>query len=169
MQSFEFPQTFFKLWWGLMILSLVFVSLFGFVPDLGKGPQGEKFYYHYPPDPVNVRTLNFFFPIEEHLVLPCVYPIEIKTAYNSYSGNSSLFGQKWTFNHNTKVNKGFDRFEVVEGDGFVNVYQKERNLEEAKNALTEKILIAQKKIDSQGGGLRSSQAYDELKQNLLSD
>lgn len=145
--------------------------LFGLVSnsELGYGTHETKLFYHAPPDPVNIRTLNFFFPVDEHLVLPCVMPIEIKIAYNSYSGDVSIFGEKWTFNHNIRVNKGTNRLEIMEGDGFLNAYTKERNLELNKSSQIEQILVAQKKLDVQGGGLKSDQAYEELKRRLTTD
>lgn len=151
---------------------LAFIASSAPLPDaqeLGRGTPNSKFFYHYPPDPVNVRTLNFFFPIDEHLALPCFMPIEIKIAYNSYSGESSIFGEKWTFNHNIRVNKAGTKLEVVEGDGFINPYNRERNLELTKSSQIEQILIAQKKVDAQAGGLKSAQTYDELKRRLDRD
>lgn len=137
--------------------------------ELGRGDFLTKLYYHHPPDPVNIRTLNFFFPVDDHLVLPCVMPIEIKIAYNSYSGDASIFGEKWTFNHNIRVKKGNGQLEIIEGDGFSNVYIKERNLEENKKAQIEELLIAQRKADSMAGGLKSPSVYDDLRRRLQTD
>ncbi len=137
--------------------------------ELGWGTKDSQFFFHAPPDPVNVRTLNFFFPVDEHLLLPCVMPIEIKIAYNSYSGDMSSFGEKWTFNHNIRVSKDGSQLNVLEGDGFLNTFTKERNLEEAKTAQIERLIIAQKKADVQSGGLKQSQVYDELKRRWATD
>lgn len=136
---------------------------------LGYGDRDSTFFYHWPPDPVNIRTLNFFFPIEDHYSLPCFAPIEIKMAYNSYSGGSSIFGDKWTFNHNIRVNRAPGKLEIVEGDGFTNVYTKERNLEEAKSKQIEMLIVAQKKIDVQSGGIKAPTIYEELKRRLNSE
>lgn len=152
-----------------LIFSLSVTASASHEESLGYGPQGTTFFYHYPPDPVNVRTLNFFLPIEDHFALPCYAPIELKMAYNSYSGNSSIFGDKWTFNHNIRVKRAPARIEVLEGDGFTNVYTKERNLEEAKTAQIEKILVAQKKVDVQAGGIKSPTAYEELRRKLINE
>ncbi len=96
-------------------------------------------------------------------------PIEIKAAYNSYSGDRSLFGYKWTFNHNIRVRNAGTKFEVVEGDGFVNAYTRERNLEEAKKALIEQLLVAKKKADVQAGELKAATVYEEYKRKLDAD
>ncbi|MDB5038403.1 MAG: hypothetical protein JWQ35_1931 [Bacteriovoracaceae bacterium] len=117
---------------------------------------------------VNKRTLNFFLPID-HISLPCFMPIEIRGAYNSYAGDSSIFGTKWTFNHNIHVAPDRTRFKVMEGDGFENYYTREKNLEEAKKTLADAIIIAQKKLDSKKGGLKAGNVYDDLKRKLLSD
>jgi len=151
------------------VLSLFLLVGLAASAELGYGTHQTKLFYHEPPDPVNIRTLNFFFPVDEHLVLPCVMPIEIKIAYNSYSGEASIFGEKWTFNHHIRVSKGTNRLEVMEGDGFLNAYTKERNLELNKASQIEQIIVAQKKADVQSGGLKSQQAYDELKRRLSSD
>jgi YD repeat-containing protein len=137
--------------------------------ELGKGHRFSSFYYHIPPDPVNNRTLNYYFPVDDHLALPCVLPIEIKIAYNSYSGDSSAFGEKWTFNHNIRVNKGRNRLEVLEGDGFQNVYHRERNLEAKAEAETNLVLVEQRKADAQAGGLKSNTVYEEMRRKLMSD
>lgn len=117
---------------------------------------------------VNRKTLNFFLPIDM-LSLPCYMPIEVRGAYNSYSGDSSIFGYKWTFNHNIRVVPDQTRFKVTEGDGFDNYYTREKNLEEAKNVLVDQIIIAQKKNDSKSGGLKTATVYEELKRRLSSD
>ncbi len=137
--------------------------------ELGRGTKDSKFFYHLPPDPVNVRTLNYYFPADDHLALPCFLPIEIKINYNSYSGDSSLFGDKWTFNHNIKVTRMANRLEVTEGDGFQNPYYKERNLEATKESEIEQIIIAQKKADAISGGLKQGTQYEELKRKLRAD
>lgn len=136
--------------------------------ELGWGDHSTKLYFHYPPDPVNVRTLNFFLPLDQ-MSLPCFMPIEIKAAYNSYSGSSSIFGEKWTFNHNIRIKPHIYRYDVYEGDGFVNPYYKEKNLEEAKAALVDQIVIAKKKADSQSGGVKASTVYEDLRRQAMKD
>ena len=136
--------------------------------ELGQGHNQTSLYIHYPPDPINIRTLNFYLPVE-HLNLPCYVPIEIKAAYNSYSGDSSIFGEKWTFNHNLRVKEAGTKFQVIEGDGFANTYTPEKNLADAKKAVIEKLLIAQKKKDAQAGGLKNNTAYEEYKRKLAAD
>ncbi len=137
---------------GLLLMSVTAPSL------MAQGFRGQ----------VNPRTLNLYLPID-HLSLPCYMPIEIKGNYNSYSNDKSLFGEKWTFNHNIRISPENTRFKLMEGDGFENYYTKEKNLEEAKNALVEQIIVAQKKEDSKKGGLKTTNVYDELKQKLLKD
>lgn len=117
---------------------------------------------------VNSKTLNLFLPIEL-LTLPCFMPIEIKTSYNSYASDSSLFGNKWTFNYNLRIRADGPKFVLMEGDGFENVYTKERTLEESKRVLVDQIMVEQRKADVKAGGLKSPAAYDELKRKLMSD
>lgn len=136
--------------------------------ELGRGDHTTRLFYHYPPDPVNIRTLNFYYPVDQ-LSLPCFMPIEIKAAYNSYSGSSSMFGEKWTFNHNLRVKAARTHFEVLEGDGFVNIYTREKNLEEAKLALVEQLLVAKKKADALAGGLKAQSVYDDFKKQAMNN
>ncbi|PIR23289.1 MAG: hypothetical protein COV44_03670 [Deltaproteobacteria bacterium CG11_big_fil_rev_8_21_14_0_20_45_16] len=137
--------------------------------ELGWGlPNQTKLFFHFPPDPVNVRTLNFFLPVV-HFTLPCFFPIEIKAAYNSYSGDSSLFGYKWTFNHNIQVRPAVTHFEVVEGDGFVNKYTRERNLEDSTKALVSGIIIEIKKSDILEKKQKDEKEYKALEKRLLED
>lgn len=117
---------------------------------------------------VNIRTLNFFLPVV-HLSQPCYIPIEIRAAYNSYSASSSIFGKKWTFNHNIRVREAVTHFEVIEGDGFVNKYTREKNLEEATNALVEKIIIAVKKEDAKNKAYKDDEHYKKLTEKLKND
>ncbi len=117
---------------------------------------------------INSKTLNLFLPLEL-ISLPCFMPVEIKTSYNSYSSESSIFGTKWTFNYNLRVKVDGRKLIVVEGDGFENIYQKERNLEEATKAIVDQIIIAQKKIDIKSGGLKSASTYNELKDKLTKE
>ncbi|TVQ79737.1 MAG: RHS repeat protein [Bradymonadales bacterium] len=116
----------------------------------------------------NLRTLNFYLPAE-FLSLPCDAQIEIRGAYNSYAGSESVFGRKWTFNYNVKVEPGISFFEIIEGDGFRNRYNRERNLEEANRALVETILVEVRKQDAQRGSLRENRVYEEMRTRLLSD
>jgi len=137
--------------------------------ELGWGtPNITRLYFHFPPDPVNVRTLNFFLPVV-HFNLPCFFPIEIKAAYNSYSGDSSLFGYKWTFNHNIQVRPAVTHFEVVEGDGFINKYTRERNLEDSTKALVSEIIIEIKKNDVLKKKQKDEKEYKALEKRLLED
>lgn len=136
--------------------------------ELGYGTRDTKLYYHFPPDPVNVRTLNFFLPVV-HLSMPCFVPIEIKAAYNSYSGESSIFGKKWTFNHNIRVRDAITHFEVIEGDGFVNRYTREKNLEKATQALVQKIMIELKKKDVKEKTKKDESAYKAIEKKLKDD
>jgi hypothetical protein len=154
----------------LLIIAALGVFHLGDEPtqELGWGNRSTKLYFHFPPDPINVRTLNFFLPVDQ-MSLPCFLPIEIKTAYNSYSGSDSVFGKKWTFNHNISVKDAVTHFEVTEGDGFVNRYTRERNLEEATQALVQQILIAQKKEDAMKSQLKDEAHYAEMERRLKED
>ncbi len=130
---------------------------------------GDRMYFHFPPDPVNFKTLNFFLPVD-HLSLPCYMPIEVKAAYNSYAGDMSIFGSKWTFNYNIFIQRVGTHLEVREGDGFSNPYYKEKNLEEANKALAEQLVVARKKADLQNAsGLQPASVYDDYKKRVLTD
>lgn len=154
------------------LISLVLVgSLGGFErhdQELGWGNRNTKLYFHFPPDPINVRTLNFFLPVDQ-MSLPCFLPIEIKTAYNSYSGSDSIFGKKWTFNYNISVKDAVTHFEVTEGDGYTNRYNREKNIEEATKALVQQILIAQKKKDAMESRIKDESHYAEMEKRLKED
>jgi|GEM_PF-3060396 len=153
-----------------ILCSLFILGLLPFAQasELGFGNKNTELYYHFPPDPVNVRTLNFFLPSVQ-LTQPCWIPIEIRIAYNSYSGDSSVFGEKWTFNHNIYVRNAVTHYEVIEGDGFVNKYTREKNLEAATKALVGKIIIAIKKQDAQKNQLKSDNDYKETEKRLNND
>lgn len=152
----------------LSSLSLYFYPVSHEQGELGWGHSNTKLYFHFPPDPVNVRTLNFFLPVD-HVSLPCYLSIEIKAAYNSYSGDESIFGKKWTFNHNIRIKDATTHYEISEGDGFINRYTRERNLEEATETLVQQILIAQKKEDAQKSQLKDGTVYKELEKRLKED
>lgn len=143
--------------------SLLKYSIFLGLASLSAPTSGAPFRVQ-----VNSRTLNLFVSVEQ-LNLPCFMPIEIKSNYNSYSADKSLFGDKWTFNHNIRVSAEGGRFKILESDGFENYYTKEKNLEEAAKNTAEEIIIAQKKEDSKKGGLKSAATYEELKNKLLKD
>ena len=101
--------------------------------------------------------------------LPCFLPIDIKTAYNSYSGSDSIFCKKWTFNYNISVKDAVTHFEVTEGDGYVNRYTREKNIEEANKALVQQILIAQKKNDAMKSQIKDESHYAEMEKRLKED
>lgn len=136
--------------------------------ELGTGNHRTQMFYHWPPDPVNVRTLNFYFP-STHMVLPCFFQIEIRAAYNSYSGDESVFGRKWTFNHNITVREAVTQIEVVEGDGYVNAYTRERNLEESTKSLISNIMVNLRKEDALNKRPKSSEEYKEIEKRLEED
>lgn len=117
---------------------------------------------------VNIRTLNLYLPVQI-LELPCHKPIEVQAAYNSYSGDSSAFGKKWTFNHNIRIREAETHYELVEGDGFVNEYSREKNLEKAKEVLVDQILVEKRKQDAQKGQLQEDEEYEKYKKRLKSD
>jgi len=117
---------------------------------------------------VNVRTLNFFVPVTI-LSLPCAMPIEIRAAYNSYSGDSSIFGPKWTFNHNIRVIPKRTQILVMEGDGFENYYTKEKDQQEAKENLVDQLITARRKLDSKSGSIKPDATYDDIRRKLLID
>lgn len=159
-------KTFAQILFGLLIgICLLNSTAYA---ELGWGDRNTQLYFHYPPDPVNNRTLNFFLPVVQ-LVQPCFSPIEIRAAYNSYSNDSSIFGWKWTFNHNIHVNEAVTHFEITEGDGYINKYTREKNLEEAARALAKKIVIETKKDDAKAGGIKDQAIYDELEKKLVED
>lgn len=160
---------------SLLLTAQIFFGVWSSTPldpseELGWGDHRTKLYFHYPPDPVNVRTLNFFFP-SVHLTLPCFVSIEIKAAYNSYADpkDETIFGRKWTFNHNILVREAITHFEVVEGDGYVNSYTRERNLEEATKTLVSNIMVNLKKEDALKKTLKSDTEYADIENRLKND
>lgn len=136
--------------------------------ELGMGHEQTDLYFHFPPDPVNTRTLNFYLPVP-FMTIPCYKSIEIKGAYNSYSGKRSILGHKWTFNHNLEVVDEGSHFTIREGDGFSNPYYPEVNLEKAKKALAQKLVIAKKKDDVKKGGLKDKKEYAAYEKKVIED
>lgn len=137
---------------GLSFFLLLFLAL----PALAQQPN------------VNERTLNLFLPFT-HLKMPCLVSIEIQSNYNSYSGKSSIFGRKWSFNHNIFIEKDVTHFTLHEGDGFENRYTREENLEAANKALAQRIVIEMKKEDSKNQTLKEAKEYDRIEKRLAED
>lgn len=117
---------------------------------------------------VNERTLNLFLPVT-HLSLPCFVSIEVKAAYNSYSGARSIFGRKWTFNHNIYITEDILHITVHEGDGFENKYRREKNLKAATEAVAQKIVLEIKKEDAKNKNLREESEYAKIEKKLIGD
>ncbi len=156
---------------SILVLALSTTAQFEYMNpehELGLGNFRSAIYYHNPPDPVNVRTLNFFYPAT-HLSIPCYVSIEIKAAYNSYSSDDSVFGRKWTFNHNIFVREAITQIEVIEGDGYVNAYTRERNLEDSTKSLVQSIIVNLKKDDAINKKLKVDTEYKEIEKRLLND
>ncbi len=139
---------------------LLVISTCGGLSLLAQGDEPEKLTVQ-----VNKRTLNLFIPVE-HMVLPCFIPIEVRSNYNSYANDSSLFGARWSFNYSTRVRIQGSTISVIEGDGFESAYAKEKTLEEAKQKQIEALMIARKKVDVKAGGLKSESTYREFKERL---
>ena len=99
-----------------IILLLQLVTIFAspcFALDNGacsmtndSGSFYRDFYIHHPPDPVNVKTGNFYYPLQD-LYLPCFgIPLEVFRAYNSYNKSNGPFGPGWTFNYDIRIALG---------------------------------------------------------------
>ncbi len=93
-------------------------------PDncLGKSNGFDKFYVHHAPDPVNLRTGNFFLPIKD-LSLSCFgIHLEVYRSYNSFSKKNNSFGVGWSSNYDIKIAiSDVGTLKIVESDGFVNM------------------------------------------------
>ncbi len=131
--------------------------------DLGQGRPGDYLHVHHAPDPVNVRTGNFYLPMQDYFQ-PCfAYPIEWVRSYNSFSFEDGAFGPGWTQNHNVKV--VFDQsqgVQIIESDGFVTQYDTEVLSQDEKNKIIENILSEKTKRDK-------VKLDDDFKINLKTD
>src|SRR6185436_18869342 len=72
---------------------------------------------------VNVKTGNFYLPVQD-VYLPCYgYPLEVTRTYNSVSTRVGPFGYGWNFNYDLRISAAADKkLTVVEPDGYVNTY-----------------------------------------------
>ena len=138
---------------------------------LGKGRPGDFLYVHYPPDPVNVRTGNFYLPLQDYYQ-PCYdLPLEIHRSYNSFYNGESAFGKGWIFNYSVKIvfdpKKGL---QVMESDGFVTSYQPKEQSSQNLSQTIESIVSARKKQDAKDFGREKSSAfYQKLKKRLADE
>lgn len=138
---------------------------------LGRSIPGEKFHSHYPPDPVNVRTGNFYLPIQD-LYLPCFgFPIEVFRAYNSFSSQNGPFGIGWTFNYDLRITIGTSNIlKVIEADGFVNEFQLKGTSDTGKGQIIDQIIEAKKKEDMQyRKSYQPEEVYDKMRIKLATD
>src|SRR5258708_4451274 len=79
-------------------LTFVALSQAESLTDLGSGRYGDVLHIHHAPDPVNVRTGNFYLPVQDYY-LPCFsFPLEIYRSCNSVSTRNGPFGKGWNFN-----------------------------------------------------------------------
>ena len=139
--------------------------------SLGAGTAYDRFYSHYPPDPVNVRTGNFYLPIQD-LFLPCFgIPLEVFRAYNSFSRQNGPFGIGWTFNYDIKITLGdFGTLKVLEPDGFLNEFKSASQMTEAKGEIIDKIINGKKEEDKQYfKKIREEDYYDKMRIKLATD
>jgi len=161
----------------LFIFSLLFLSNYGFAIEtnpsrcLGKSSDFDRFYVHHAPDPVNARTGNFYFPVQD-LHLPCFgLSLEVFRAYNSFSKANGLLGVGWTFNYDLKISIGdVATLKVIEADGFINTYKSESLLNVQKGQVIDKIIQAKKTEDMQySKRLKSEEYYDKMRIRLATD
>ena len=117
---------------------------------------------------VNKRTLNCF--VQIGLVkLPCYVPIEIQLSYNSYSGESSIFGKKWTFNQNAYLKRDGLALTVIEGDGFEHRYVVQENLRSASDAEIAQLVKLRMQTDELTGGPADNKVYEDYRKRLAQD
>ena len=140
------------------------------ISEQGWGSGNGHFFVHHPPDPVNMRTGNFFLPLQD-LYLPCYgFPLEVYRAYNSVNPDVGIFGRGWTFNYNLRISiSPGDTLTVIEPDGFINVYVPE-SVDKINPKLVDKIVAVKKKEDKRNRGkLRSADHYEKIRARLLKD
>jgi YD repeat-containing protein len=152
-----------------LILSFLLLSTPGHsasVSDLGQGRYGDVLHIHHAPDPVNVRTGNFYLPAQDYY-LPCFsFPLEILRSYNSVSNRNGPFGKGWSFNYEIQIlveeNKGM---RIAEADGFVNEFEPVESETGNPSASISKLVAAKKAEDvkymknSEGKGAAFYESY----------
>jgi YD repeat-containing protein len=139
--------------------------------NLGAGTAADKFYVHYPPDPVNLRTGNFYYAVQD-LFLPCFgIPLEVFRSYNSFSRQNGPLGLGWTFNYDIKISIGdIGTLKVLEADGFLNEFKPKNQPEGPKGEVIDKIIEAKKEEDKQYlKRPREEEFYDKMRIKMATD
>lgn len=136
--------------------------------DLGKGQLFDHLHVHHAPDPVNVRTGNFYLPLQDYYK-PCFnLPIEIYRSYNSFWTRTSSFGKGWTFNYETQVSVNDQvGLQVTEPDGFITTYQPKETAGGA--GLIDKLVAAKKADDQTRASSKGTEFYQDYKTKLSTD
>lgn len=144
-------------------------SLSAAVHDLGKGRPGDILYIHHAPDPVNVRTGNFYLPLQDYYQSCFNLPIEVYRSYNSFSTENGVFGKGWTFNFDIKINVSEQAgLQIIEADGFLTTYQpKEKN--SVQGSVMDRILAAKKSEDTSKSSKKTDDFYSEYAKRLGAD
>lgn len=138
-------------------------------PDLGRGRPYDTLHVHHAPDPVNVRTGNFYLPFQDYYQTCFTLPIEIYRSYNSFWTENGPFGRGWTFNYDVQVVVNPDAgMQVVEADGFVNTYQP-AEAKNQKGSVVDRILKAKKDEDFRKSAKKDEEFYAGYKERLGTD
>ena len=121
---------------------------------------------------VNVRTGNFYLPMQDYFQ-PCYgYPLEIHRSYNSFFQKDGAFGVGWIFNYDVQVviNRNSE-IQVVEADGFITNYEVEETHSNKLEHIS-RILETRKKEDVKYTGSQKGKGepfYKRYKAKLMSD
>ncbi|OGQ94917.1 MAG: hypothetical protein A2284_18930 [Deltaproteobacteria bacterium RIFOXYA12_FULL_61_11] len=156
----------------VLLLPIAVLALFDAPAEryLGASVPLERFRVDYPPDPINVRNLNFYLP-QEDLALPCYgFDLQIQRSYNSMNQFDGPFGIGWTFNHNLRIYENGKTLVLNEGDGFISTYEFDAYHDIHKAKVIELLLDARKAEDKRVfNKLKPSHEYEALRQRLESD
>ena len=154
----------------LIAASCVVVStVFAIPPDLGRGRPGDVLHVHHAPDPVNVRTGNFYLPFQDYYQTCFTLPTEVYRSYNSFWTENGPFGKGWTFNFDTQVKVNPEiGVQVIEADGFINSYQPAES-GKGSSGVIDRILKSKKDEDAKKSARKSDAFYDEYKGKLQGD
>ncbi len=141
-------------------------------PALGGGGDGDLFYIHAWPDPVNIRNGNFYYPARD-MFLPCfMIPIDITRSYNHFSvGEIGPFGDGWTFSYNVRLYKSSLGYPVViEADGYRNEYIPSNSSTLHPLQLVVSAIVERRRAyDREKGVEQSDKFYDRYMKRLVND
>lgn len=139
------------------------------VDFLGNSVPYEHFRADNPPDPINMRNLNFYLP-EEDINYPCYgFDLTVTRSYNSLNYIEGPFGLGWTYNHNARISTQGNELVLVEGDGFVSYYQPDDYHDTHKQKIIGMLVQKRKEEDKTAKLSKPASGYDELKKRLETD